>query len=448
MQVEPFSTTPTSVFNRIATDDISNDVIHGILALIIVVELGNICQAIIYATPTLQRNAVYRYITYHRARTLNFLHIPTTSSWFAKGRQHRQPFAERAGTFRKRNYGLLFTSWAVAGGLIVAEFIVIIIGTSVFTTVTAGTTFFDPKLGLTETSYRKVGTRPDCDDFFVPSRGIYKASAVLKCVTSTEEDTATGASAPPEPDSISMQTDINDNVHSFVIESNSVGKVTTATLSIFIRTIGQGEVHVAPFRWDINLSNTTAVFRRVVEGTLNRSIPSFERRIKYESVIVGATTIVYEAESFREPHNVLARSLVSQLRRMDIVLNSTSAPWAFVRGKTYEKRADIVVGVMVSNRVSQGLIAIIAGLLVLLRILVNVFFSSFDDVMYIVMKDVIRDDCVLGPLADNKRTISEVIPLQASIGVQRTHEPNPNANDIISEGFDPRRSTESTLRYV
>ncbi|KAI0560237.1 hypothetical protein FGB62_120g121 [Gracilaria domingensis] len=383
----------------------------------------------IYATPTLQRRAVHRHVLYHRMRTLSFLQKPITSSCFANERQRQQVLRHNFGAALRRHNLVRCTSWAVAAGLFVAEFAAIIAGAPVFSSVTAGATAFDPKLGLTDISPRKIDVRTGCDDFFVPTRGIHRASAVLKCISSFQEDIMASSVQDQELDSITLHTNLNDNVHTFAIESTASGKRTSAQLSIVIRTIGQGELQVAPFRWDINDQELIAVFRKVVEGTLNRSIPSFEERSGIFSVTSGAMTYVYEEETFEEPHDLLARSLASQLRRMDVVLNSTAAPWIFVDGRTFQKRPDIVVAIVVFNRVSHGAVAIIALVLVVLRVVVNIFLTSFDDVMYVIMKDTIRDDCAMGPLTENRRTTPEAVPLHVHSTTQKNGDDNTNWED-------------------
>ncbi|CAN8066068.1 unnamed protein product [Agarophyton chilense] len=409
METAPFSVKPTSVFNRIAVDDLANDFVHGILALVIVVELGNFCQTIIYATPTLQREALNRFITFHRVRTLRFLHEPITSRFKSNRLLHQM--SRNYNSFRNKDCFHLSVACFVALALIGIEFVVIFVTTPIFTPITAGATTFDAKLGVTENAPRTRDVKPGCDDFFVPARGIHKASAVLKCVSTSSSET----SGIELKDSISMTNSINDNIHSFSIRSKTSSNMTTAKLVISIRSIGQGELEMAPFRADIDRDATIAVFKAIAEGTLNRPLPSFESNLISYSVEVGAETVIYEEESLGEPYDRLTSALISRLRSMDVVLNTTSAPWVFVESRTYEERPNIVVSIMVSNRVPQGVVAIIAVLLVFLRILANARFSSFDDVSYVIMKDIIRDDCALGPLAGNNRTVPESIHLRSSI---------------------------------
>ncbi|KAI0567249.1 hypothetical protein FGB62_3g444 [Gracilaria domingensis] len=361
-----------------------------------------------YATPTLQNTAMHRFVVFHRARTLSFIHHHLSSLCFKKTRACREPSTKWVKPCRTRYIIAFVTACFTAVALVIVELVVIIAGTSVFTPITAASARFDPKLGTTTNAPRTRDVIPGCDDFFIHARGVRKAAAVLKCVSGESTETI-GASA---VDSLVLRTSVTDNTHIFSIRSTSSTIVTAVTLSMSIRTIGQGRLEVAPFRWNTRGGGIVQLLQVVAEGMLNRSLPTFAEQMAVHSKDVGVINFEFQdQEIFTAPHEQLASALVSQLRRMDVVLNSTSAPFVFVKGSTYERRPGIVISVMVSNRFPQGAVAILAVSLVLLRVLINSFFTSFDDVAYVVMKDIIRDDCVLGPLAGNARVASNVVPL-------------------------------------
>lgn len=167
-------------------------------------------------------------------------------------------------------------------------------------------------------------------------------------------------------------------------------------------------------------------------------------------VLEGARDFSFSGRIHRS-HEEITAALVKQLRRMDLVLNSTDAPWVFVREEEYERRENLIIGIQAYNRVPQGALLILAVSLVVLRTIVNVFFTSFDEVAYLVMQEIIGDDCVLGPLAANPRlTAQEVIPCYQTCRSIHDCEMSPVQGNSFEahDKFDTQSSERNTCRNL
>lgn len=407
MSQQPFSVAPVSTFNRFSTDEMINAFIGGAIVLVILVELSNIFRAVLCGTAALDKRAIDRYSIFERLADMRHL-LPVLTGRESPVHYHTDmpPNIVQQNAPISRNFSVLCIPTLAAVLLLSAEFASIYAGTTTPFAVTARTNF-DPVLALS-TRAQRTSQGIACDDFFVPSRGLRQGAQVLKCVTnSSVPHNAHISSAEAR---ISLKSSINSNTHMMLVQTGEEME-SAVHISIEIRSIGQGAQHMGVFRWDIDSNYTLAVFNGIINGTLELLDLAPDSNVRYFSGMLQGTRDISYSRSMDRSGEQITAALVKQLRRMDIVLNSTGAPWVFVREDEYERREKLTVGIQVYNRVPQGVLLILAIILVALRTIVNMFFTSFDEVAYMAMKEIIGDDCVLGPLAANSGlTAQEVKP--------------------------------------
>ncbi|KAI0565195.1 hypothetical protein FGB62_21g214 [Gracilaria domingensis] len=92
-------------------------------------------------------------------------------------------------------------------------------------------------------------------------------------------------------------------------------------------------------------------------------------------------------------------AMIWGLRDLDLVLNSSGQPWIYTAPYTFE-RVNPLMAVVKPFRVPHGWLTIAAVVVTAIHVIVNSFVTNFDDVAYPAMKEIIGEDCLLGPLAE------------------------------------------------
>lgn len=436
-------------FNRFIDNEIGNAFLGGFIVLVILVDLSNIADTIMYGRRTICKSALDRYIIYKRIssmrglirlfrgcewtqRDLSFttqksecpeisIKITNTSSAIHHtGRLDRQSYPLPNV---KRKYSKLVIPCLIKVLLLLVEALTIFAGTTVSRSV-SGHACFDPKVAF-PTSTRKRDGLPLCDNYFLEARGQEKGGDVRKCLDVRSR-------SPPYPNAkqgISLYIDETAGVSLFNIATGKQSSSSNIIVSIELMTLGEGRQRVAFLRPDLNSSYALEFFNTLM-------MQLFEN-LQIEPVSKSSELLLHQNGAHElhislGPETSYAKvevELLSLLRGLDLVLNSTGPPWVLGTDGKFSQRPDIVMAIVAYNRVDHGVLIVVAVLLVILRIIVNSHYSSFDDVAYIGLKEVIKDDCLLGPMAENERGAPKEAILQkfsdgynAHIGFRPTND--------------------------
>lgn len=404
----PFSAPSVPVFNLFSSNELANEFITGIISLVILVQLSNIVHGIMYGTSSLKTSAVNRYLIFSRLTSLRSLtSLVCTSERTLSGRRWLRT---------ARPIQVKYTAaFLPALGLLVlyATEISTIMASSQSRKEVRTSSNFDPVISKsTELPSPRRRVCDHCDDFFVRTRGLHEAGQVLKCVSNY---TYMGA---PLRDSLTMVSDYGSGVLSIFVFTGG-NNFSRVELSTFVQTIGQGRFRTMPFRPDQNEKRTQCLLNMILNGIHSRlGYSTLSSNLTLWSALAeGNQNGTPENMVFQYQHNwtasleTITTAVVSELRSTDLVLNSTGPPWAFFEEFKYIPVENLLMAVTEQNRIPQGLLAIFAVLLTLLQMILR-FSPHFDDVAYIAMKDVMGDDCVLGPIAGNKRANLRTVSIE------------------------------------
>eukprot|EP00178_Gracilaria_changii_P021054 TRINITY_DN6245_c0_g2_i4.p1 TRINITY_DN6245_c0_g2~~TRINITY_DN6245_c0_g2_i4.p1 ORF type:complete len:720 (+),score=94.05 TRINITY_DN6245_c0_g2_i4:285-2162(+) len=401
----PFSIPELSTFNALFTNDLANDFIAGILSLLIVSHLHNTFRGLIYGRSGLRYSGYSSFIIFSRLTSLRNLFrlftLRELNQLPPQFQRRRQPPNRRIF-----NWLIALPPFLAALLLFSAEFITIIAGTNTRSEFYSDRNF-DPIIAIADGTPRHRHTdaaNPHCDDFFVPTRGLFENGKVLKCVTPFSG---------PSPSAFG-----GSNFLRFIVFYGSGQTLVQVTSQNRSSTSLQ---LCTSLRSNSGLKLTTMPFRPDMMGTaqrntfLNRFVNAVNDELGYERVQearrtwtvnehLGARGQLEAMElGFRHKWNesidTIARAVTNQLRSLDLVLNSTGPTWVYTKPYTFEQRNGLMA-IVKPYRIPHGWLVLAAVLMTVIHIIVNSYVTHFDDVAYTVMKELMGEDCLMGPLAD------------------------------------------------
>ncbi|KAI0559441.1 hypothetical protein FGB62_151g01 [Gracilaria domingensis] len=393
----PFSVPPLSQFNSFTTNELANDFIGGILSLLVVALLRRIFRGLIYFFSGIHHNGYSAFIIF--SRLASFRHILRLF-------KRREPFGDFSRRQEAQEFGfgvrtILFPIAALAG-LYIAELVTIIAGTQVRSEYIAEQNF-DPKLSVVGDTQRprwEDDVRSDCDDFFVPIRGLFEAGKVLKCVSEVPPDRF-----------ILLRGAIRLSVFYFSGESrfdifSANGSAVGIELSTFVVSKSRVFMRTMPLRPDLQSEAELKYF-------LNVMLNGVRRRLKYDELDVRHTlwrrgedsganevsdgTFFDHFHEFNVSAEMIGKALRAELRDMDLELNSTGKPWVFRRSHTFEQM-EPAMAVVRHHRIANAWLLIALVLVSMIQIIVNARATHFDEVAFVAMRELMGEDCLLGPL--------------------------------------------------
>ncbi|PXF39677.1 hypothetical protein BWQ96_10624 [Gracilariopsis chorda] len=410
----PFSASSLSLFNSFTTNDLANDFTGGILSLIVVAQLHRIFKGLIYFFPGVHNRGYSSYVVFSRLASFRYLFRLFT---------RREPFGERSQHREEEEFGyslktILFPLTALAL-LYIAELVTIIAGTTMRSQHFAEQNF-DPKISVVRGAQRprRVDNLwSDCDDFFVSTRGLFESGKVLKCVSEVRDQLT------PYKANIKLSVRYYSGDTIFDIHSRN-GSYKTIDLSTFLLSKGGVRFRTMPFRPDLS---SEPELKHLLNGILN----GVRRRLGYSELdtrhtlwagkeLEGASEVAeeiifYHFHDWNDSAETIAAAFMAELRYMDLVLNSTGLPWVFTRPYTFEQM-NPAIAVVKQYRIAHGWLLIALVLVILIQFVVNTRVTHFDEVAFLAMKELMGEDCVLGPLAADGVVGTEVDLREVGLG--------------------------------
>eukprot|EP00178_Gracilaria_changii_P008135 TRINITY_DN2509_c1_g1_i1.p1 TRINITY_DN2509_c1_g1~~TRINITY_DN2509_c1_g1_i1.p1 ORF type:complete len:732 (-),score=84.26 TRINITY_DN2509_c1_g1_i1:38-2233(-) len=407
--VPPFAVPGLSVFNTFSTNDLGNEFIGGILSLIIVTQLHKIFQGLMFFTPGIHHCGYSKYIIY--SRMTSFRHV---SRLFAG----REPFRCKAKpscappTVSTLNYKLAVIPWLAFLFLIGAEVSTIMAGTDSRVESFADQNF-DPVVSAAERARRprvQDSSNRFCDDFFVATRGVFESGKVLKCVRPCRISPSRELF-----NCLRLQVLYGSGATVFEVYSRN-GSYAGVDLSTSVLSKSGESLKTMPFRPEL-MSDLQRM--RLLNGILN----NIATRLGYEKVDIDrklwsvqllrgtggrldSMELVHRM-SWSEPVQTITEAVIAGLRDLDLVLNSSGEPWVYAMPYTFERRKPLMA-ITKPYRLCHGWLLLTAFLVTAFHVAVNSWVTHFDDVAYVVMKELMGEDCVLGPLADSNVVCKDV----------------------------------------
>eukprot|EP00178_Gracilaria_changii_P002592 TRINITY_DN13846_c0_g1_i1.p1 TRINITY_DN13846_c0_g1~~TRINITY_DN13846_c0_g1_i1.p1 ORF type:complete len:730 (-),score=62.01 TRINITY_DN13846_c0_g1_i1:419-2608(-) len=407
----PFSVPPGSRFNSFSANELSNDFINGILSLIILAQLHKFVRAVISASKGIHHHAYSSFIIYSRLCSLRNIRQMFTCRERLPGAVRGEKTAIQAVNLKVFLLPLLALIL-----LYVAEFVTIVAGTQA-TTIYGANENFDPVLSVVNGTPRpriEDARKPDCDDFFWPQSGLHQSGKVFKCVSLNSD-----WSRNKFRNLIQFRVFYGSGETGFRIYAHD-GRASELIVSTGIRTTSGKVMRTMPFRAELMSEQAR---KKLLNGILN----AFRARLGRAALNTNLT-LWYATEQrdgdrlvqliFGHKHDwdesleTLTEMARIELRRMDLVLNSSGAPWVYSAPYTFSMARDVTIATRRQYRISQGWLMVAAGVVSVVYVVVNTYVTHFDDVAYTVMKELIGDDCVLGPLADNSEIECREIDLR------------------------------------
>ncbi|KAI0558953.1 hypothetical protein FGB62_177g09 [Gracilaria domingensis] len=288
--------------------------------------------------------------------------------------------------------------------LFVAEFATIIAGTQSRKEYYAEQNF-DPVVAAVDgTPMPRAQDRfnEHCDDFFVPTRGIFRSGKVLKCVKPAAVLLSLGAT-----DLIEVSVEYGAGRTTFWIYSQN-GTFAAVDLSTYVQSESGVKLRTLPFRPDMMNKYDQITFlngvMNAVRSRLGYEKEDIRRELWSSSTARTATGRVDQYFfGYRPNWNLSTETIVDAmiwgLRDLDLVLNSSGQPWIYTAPYTVQ-RVNPLMAVVKAFRVPHGWLTIAAVVVTAIHVIVNSFVTNFDDVAYPAMKEIIGEDCLLGPLAE------------------------------------------------
>ncbi|PXF39727.1 hypothetical protein BWQ96_10565 [Gracilariopsis chorda] len=279
---------------------------------------------------------------------------------------------------------------------------------------------FDPKISVVRGAQRprRVDNLwSDCDDFFVSTRGLFESGKVLKCVSEVRDQLT------PYKANIKLSVRYYSGDTIFDIHSRN-GSYKTIDLSTFLLSKGGVRFRTMPFRPDLS---SEPELKHLLNGILN----GVRRRLGYSELdtrhtlwagkeLEGASEVAeeiifYHFHDWNDSAETIATAFMAELRYMDLVLNSTGLPWVFTRPYTFEQM-NPAIAVVKQYRIAHGWLLIALVLVILIQFVVNTRVTHFDEVAFLAMKELMGEDCVLGPLAADGVVGAEVDLREVGLG--------------------------------
>ncbi|KAI0557578.1 hypothetical protein FGB62_286g01 [Gracilaria domingensis] len=266
---------------------------------------------------------------------------------------------------------------------------------------------FDPKISAVQNVQRprkNDNVRSDCDDFFIPTRGLVESGKVLKCVSEVDEEPHFGKGY------ISMSVLYYSGRTLFDIHSSN-GSAARVELSTFLQSKSRVNMRTMPFRPDLadeherkHLLNSIAngVRRRLQHKELDARHTLWSERRSLGSGGVLQTMDFEHYYQWNDSLETIKTALTEELRYMDLVLNSTGKPWVFRRRFTFEQM-NAAMAVVKQYRIDIGWLASSLVILSITLFVMNSNVTHFDEIAFVAMKELMGEDCVLGPLVTDGR---------------------------------------------
>ncbi|PXF45095.1 hypothetical protein BWQ96_05134 [Gracilariopsis chorda] len=409
-----FTVPSVSRFNSFTTDDLTNNFISGIASLLILVHITHLIRGLMYAFPGIRKSRYNTYIIFSRLSRMRYLFRLLS----AREEGVLSQIRNRPRKPVERNYRALFIPILAVIVLYTGEIGAIIAGSEVRSKFTSENNF-DPRISLETT--RSTSTlrprleddvNPNCDDFFVPQRGLQRRGKVLKCVEENSNPMC-------EPYEHTIQLNVRFGSGRMAFQVHGAGEeCAELELSTVVRGIHGIDGRTMPFRPDLMGEVET-------RDVLNRIMNGVRRRLEYDEIDVksdvwsfresnGANDQIVDIEMYhkheiRKTVNETKTALKAELRSADLVLNSSGAPWTFYAAYDFRQQADMVMATSKRSYVSHGALVIAVVVIYVAHIFLNSLLTYFDEVAYIAMKELIGEDCVLGPLTSNGRAEASVM---------------------------------------
>lgn len=433
-----FSVPALSTFESFTTDDLTNDFICDIASLIILICIANLVRGSMYAFSGIRKSRYNMYIIFSRlSRMRNLFQLLS-----AREQGVWAQLRSRSRTAVKRNYKALFLPLLAVAVLYTGEIGAIVAGTEVRTAFKSDNAF-DPRIALVHplrppVHRRQDSDNPNCDDFFVAQRGLRRSGKVLKCV---EENAS--PECQPYRQVVQLSVRFGSGKITFQVHSAD-GACAELDLSIILRSIQGIEGRAMAFRPDLMSDGDTRVLLNGIMNRVRAQLRSAEIGVKSDVWSLqeyrGSNGRLVEIEMYHKhelPHGVkvLKEKLNETLREMDLVLNSTGAPWVFYAPYEFRKNAELVMATSKRPYISHGALVIAAVLIMVAHAILNTMLTYFDEVAYVAMKEIIGDDCVLGPLASNGRTETTTVSYEELVGADDS-ESGVKGESSTSSGAD------------
>ncbi|KAI0557700.1 hypothetical protein FGB62_271g025 [Gracilaria domingensis] len=390
-----FSVPAVSVFNSFTTNEIINDYIVGMLSLIILSQIRNILSGIIYATPGIHQRGYSSYIVF--SRLLSFRHLFSLITG-------REPYTQHGSTSLNVlkpgvNFRLALLPFLALTMLYVVELATIVFGSQLRQNYSAEQ-YFDPVLSIVKEIPRPRARRNEnCDDFFVPTRGLQMRGEVLKCVeVSTDKWDLL-----PYKNLIQFSVSINPtwtSVHIF----DQHGESSAVEVSTYIVSVSGNRFQTIP----IHLDKMSDIRRKqFLNGFLNGVRLRLGKDPLHPDLTLWSPSRDIVASIYGHVHGwndstiSITNAVISELRQMDLALNSSGMPWVF-ESPDIIKQMNPWMAVVRSPWIAHSWLLILAAVVTTVNVIMNTFATHFDEVAYTAMKEIIGDVSVLGPLADYK----------------------------------------------
>ncbi|KAI0557368.1 hypothetical protein FGB62_312g011 [Gracilaria domingensis] len=396
--LDPFSFKPLSRFNSFTTDELSDDFIGGILSLIILSQLYNIVRGLLYFSPGIHQRGYDSYFVFSQISKFRNLH-----HLFSLDEEVDGPGGDHSHRSEKNNVDIKIAFIPIFAffALFSTEFLTIIAGTQLRVEL-SGETNFDPVISVadgTPRTRKPFEGNSFCDDFLVQSRGMSQSGSVLKCVQSSSKWSSFGFK-----NLLSIETFYGSGETLFQIYS-AEGEFSVVDLSTFVRGVNRRNLRTMPFRPELMSDQSR---RRLLNGILNgiRSRLGYSAldkdlrlwsSLKQEEGDRLVSMTYGHQHNWNESSGTIANAVIAELRSLDLSLNSSGEPWVYSKPYHIGKES-VAMGVRRQYRIAHGYLLIAAAFVTLANVIANTFVTHFDEVAFAAMKEIIDDDCVMGPL--------------------------------------------------
>lgn len=405
LSLPPFSVPNVSLFNSLVGNEVGNSLISGAIITFILIQLSLICNTLIQFSP--KHHLLLKSFDRHQifSRLSQFRNL---GSLFKIHDYHAfNPSLDDTPQYSQLHYSRMIFPFFVFLCLFAAEFATILAGTSrrhVF----LSHSNFDPVLAVpTKKPAPRRNASSSCENFFISSRGVLQEGHVLKCIKQTSQSRTFEAT-----DSIIAAVNYEEN--SLLFSVTSIDIVDAFHISVKIRSIDGGSFETMPFRLERN-DQTNPLHDSVINGVRKKlhyhplQKPEWKKQIFFNQNGGGRRVIYSHTHNITLPHQDISASLLSEMQNLELVLNSSGPPWVFSQESKYETRKNLVMAITGARRVPHGVLLIILVVTFVTQTFLCRFCGEFEKNSYIAIKEIIGDDCVLGPLAGNRRTISRSV---------------------------------------
>ncbi|KAI0564314.1 hypothetical protein FGB62_28g229 [Gracilaria domingensis] len=407
----PFSVPELPFFNSFSINELSNEFIGGILSLIVVSQLHKLVKGLSYNFPGIKHSAYSSYITFSRFNSFRSIFRLFSIREPYAGPGHT-PLTRGTQPTIQTSRQLLLRPFAALISLFAIELASIVAGTNTRSEYYAVQNF-DPVVAPIQGTPRarvQHTSNQYCDDFFVSTRGLFESGNVLKCVKPFPRD-------PDEAVTDIIRVSVLFGSGKTLFEMHSLnGTYSAVELSTFLRSQSGMTMRTMPFRPDLMARHNLTLF-------LNNMMNGVRRRLGYEEIdvrlpvwstiqLVGPSDRLESIEFAHRPNwndslETITEAVMLGLRDLDLVLNSTGQPWIYTKPYTFEQQNPLMA-IVKPYRISHGWLLVFALLVTVVHIVINSYVTHFEDVAYVAMKELMGDDCVLGPLVESNSNTTEV----------------------------------------